>query len=278
MHAYFKLLLTCTLLIKNFSALSQIPDVNPSYHVKQDNFAFVFRTLNYSESQLKKYDEQKIYFWYKAQHVYTTQGGSSGTLLNGKFEAFYTNNQLAYSGNFSKGLKHGAWSYWKQNGLLEHVESWKKGKQIGKQFYYNDQGMVYKTICFSRNAQKIYTSDTTQFYHKTSVRTIIHDSLGKTLQIIQTKNGLLDGKQMQLDSIGKPQYVKYDEGKLIEPKAKKTKTSNEKGEKVSFTNRVKSVWQKIFKKKEKNSSDSSSEPKKEKTKKIKKTKEPTSAN
>lgn len=263
MNPYLRLIFLSVFFLENLFVFGQIPDIKPNYHVKQESKTLVFKTLDYDESQLKKYNSTKFYFWYKAQHVFSTQGGSSGILLDGKFESFYENNHLAESGFFARGLKTGVWNYWNQEGFLVKSEQWKKGNQIGTQQFYNRDGVVFKRIVYKKNAQTIYSADTTIVVRKNSVTTSIHDSLGKTTQIIRTTDGLLDGKQMQRDSLDKPLYMTYKKGVLVVAKEKKqkkqTNSKSDSKEKKSFKESLSNLWNKIFKKRKKENAEQAAE-------------------
>lgn len=89
--------------------------------IRQDDQTYQFATIETSKMAEMTYDLSKLYYWYKAQLVITTQGSASGVLLHGAFESFYDNKQLSSKGNFSKGLKHGTWMYWNEKGKLIRV-------------------------------------------------------------------------------------------------------------------------------------------------------------
>lgn len=113
--------------------------------LKQDGEQFNFLILDEDKRGVWFYSKEKFYFWYKTQHVLQTQGGASGILLHGEFESFYTSKQLAKKGDFNRGLKNGEWLYWRENGTLCHSESWKKGKKIGWEKWYDELGNVLQT-------------------------------------------------------------------------------------------------------------------------------------
>lgn len=69
------------------------------------------------------------YFWYDANTIHSTQGGFAGKLLNGSYEEFFPNKNLATQGNFKRGLKDGRWKQWDENGQLIAITIWEKGIQ-----------------------------------------------------------------------------------------------------------------------------------------------------
>src|SRR5258708_1659280 len=67
------------------------------------------------------------YFWYSANMIHATQGGFSGSLLNGQYTAYYLNKNLKEQGSFKKGLKNGVWKTWNEDGTLNQASTWKDG-------------------------------------------------------------------------------------------------------------------------------------------------------
>lgn len=281
---FLGLLLTCPFVVR-----AQKFEIENKFHIKQDNKSIVFHVLDVDDSQLKKYDPEKIYYWFKAQKVLNTQGGSSGSLLDGEFESFYKNNQLSEKGLFRKGLKHGVWKFWDQSGTLIHQENWNKGTQTGKQLYYSGNGVIQKTIiCKSRQTQ-IIAQDTTIVKSKKKTVTTVRDSLGNIVSQTRFVNGLADGTHISRSADGTITKTTYKKGELIPEKVKseksgKTKEEKTAGEKRTFKEKMKNFWEKLkfwkkFKKKEKNADNTGKEkqanqPKAEKTKKADKKKEP----
>jgi antitoxin component YwqK of YwqJK toxin-antitoxin module len=70
----------------------------------------------------------RLYYWYSANSVHSTQGGFSGKLLNGQYTEYYINKNLKEQGTFKEGLKNGNWKSWNKDGTLNLVSSWKNGK------------------------------------------------------------------------------------------------------------------------------------------------------
>ncbi len=257
-------------------------EIENKFHIKQDNKSIVFHVLDTDDSQLKKHNPDKIYFWFKSQKILTTQGGSSGSLLDGQYESFYKNNQLAERGIFKKGLKDGVWKCWSENGVLIHQENWSHGVQTGKQLYYSPEGIIQKTVINKSNRTQIISRDTTIVKTKKTITTTIKDSLGRLISQQRMENGQLDGTQITAGPDGKAVKSTYKKGELVPEKEKKqkdseTKTENAVKEKKSFKEKMNTFWEKLkfwkkFKKKDKTTS---AEPKaNKKEKKVKEAKEP----
>lgn len=131
-----------TILFTAFSAFAQNPvkDFYLKKSLKQDGLHYQFTVLDDDKHGVWIYNKDKFYFWYKAQKVLSTQGGASGQLLNGSFEAFHENKQLAQKGKFHKGLKDGKWINWRADGSLISIEEWNKGDLCGTCEYFNEKG------------------------------------------------------------------------------------------------------------------------------------------
>lgn len=281
-------LLLVFLTLFSFVGFSQKFEIENKFHIKQNDRSIVFRVLDVDDSQLKKYNSEKYYYWFKSQKVLNTQGGSSGSLLHGDYESFYKNNQLAEKGLFKKGLKDGTWKSWNQNGILIHQENWSKGTQIGKQLYYNQDGLIQKTIIYKSNQTQIIARDTTILKTKKTVLTTVTDSTGKLISQSRYSNYKLDGTQLSRDQNDSLIKMVYKKGILISEntKAQKSKPENTNSEKLTFKQKMGNFWEKLkfwkkFKKGEKaklsnteDSSDKGENPKKKSEKQPKKEKAP----
>ncbi|OOQ58333.1 toxin-antitoxin system YwqK family antitoxin [Mucilaginibacter pedocola] len=83
-------------------------------------------------------DASKMYYWYSANEIHTTQGGYSGKPLNGSYAVYYANKQLKEQGSFDRGLKDGTWKAWTSEGVLLKSENWGKGILSGPFVIYNE--------------------------------------------------------------------------------------------------------------------------------------------
>ena len=73
-----------------------------------------------------------FYYWYNANTIHSTQGGFSGTLLNGQYTEYFLNKNLKEQGIFKKGLKNGVWKSWNEDGTLSQGITWKNGLVVSK--------------------------------------------------------------------------------------------------------------------------------------------------
>ncbi len=254
----------------NLVGFSQKFEIENKFHIKQDDKSIVFHVLDADESQLKKYNSKKYYYWFKSQKVLITQGGSSGSLLNGDYESFYKNNQLAEKGSFTKGLKDGIWKSWNRNGILVHQENWSKGIQTGKQLYYSEDGLIRKTIICKSNQTEIIARDTTIIKTRKTILTTVSDSTGKLISQSRYSNSQLDGTQIARDQNDSLIKTVYKKGVLVAEKTKKEKSKKENAssEKLTFKQKMGNFWEKLkfWKRKKRNPEASSREEKKSKQK------------
>jgi hypothetical protein len=78
-------------------------------------------------SSMPRAQNNLFYYWYGTNIIHTTEGGYSGQLLNGKYNAYYPNKNLQEQGIFKKGLKDGLWKNWDEQGTLTATYKWKSG-------------------------------------------------------------------------------------------------------------------------------------------------------
>ncbi len=254
-----------------FHLHAQKVEIENKFHIKQDGKSITFRVLDTDDSQLKRYHPDKNYYWFKSQKVLVTQGGSSGSLLDGYYESFYKNNQLAEKGLFKKGLKEGVWMFWDPNGILIHQEKWSKGTQKGKQLYYSSKGIVEKTVIYKGNQTQIVSRDTTILKTKKVILTTVTDSTGKLISRTRYSNFQLDGTQVARDQNDSLIRTVYKKGVLVPEKVKtkkEPKIKNTGSEKQTFKEKMKTIWGKVqfwkkFKKKEQSAENQSKKEKKE---------------
>lgn len=90
-------------------------------------------------------DEDKIYYWYKANQIRISRGGYGGELLHGNYTSYYIDQNLQQKGEFKKGLKVGSWKSWYPNGERKEVSIWKNGQRNGKFMIYRPNGTLYQS-------------------------------------------------------------------------------------------------------------------------------------
>lgn len=252
-----------------FNLLAQLPeDYSLKHSIKQDGLSMQFTVLDPDKKPVSHHKTSKTYYWYKAQKVIFTQGGNSGQLLHGKFEALYGNKQLCEKGSFYKGLKDNEWNYWRTDGTMLRKEHWKKGKQRGKQYAYDTNGDLHKTtVIHWWGRSRAFTTDSIVDIRGKHTKVTVLDSLGRKVSVSRYRNTMLHGKQKTFT--GEGNAVRYKKGVEIPAKEKKKRseeTTAEGAEKEKFFAKLK----KRFAKKEgKQPEKKKASEKKEKTKPAK---------
>lgn len=226
-------------------------DIYLKHSLRQDGEAYQFTVIDPDKKGVFHHDKSKYYYWFKAQKVISTQGGSSGLVLNGEFEAFYDNKQLSKKGNFCKGLKNGEWFYWRTDGTLMRVEHWKKGRLFGNEMFYDEKGKLQSTTNYTHWS----------FSRKTADSLIVsnHSGTKKTISTFDENGNIISKKTFkkgkEIDSKNKKKlgsiFKKKDTSINSEKRTKKTESGTKKDEKSSETTKEKKGWFKFLKKKEK---------------------------
>ncbi len=126
---------------------------------------------------LKNYNNKKMYYWFRSGKVHRSVSSSGGFLLHGNYSKFFKDNRLAEQGEFSQGLKHGAWKTWYKNGQLKTKEYWDNGfKEWGftsfdslgnpvLKGHYRNNKRAGKWIDFA-NKDTLYYKDNTPYKEK----------------------------------------------------------------------------------------------------------------
>lgn len=102
----------------------------------EDHHKIIFQT----KELRKKTSPENTYFWYASRKIHETQGDYSGKLLHGDYAHYYADNDLAYKGQFKKGLKTGTWTEWNEDGILKKQSRWKKGQETGAYSLFDEKG------------------------------------------------------------------------------------------------------------------------------------------
>jgi antitoxin component YwqK of YwqJK toxin-antitoxin module len=228
----------------------KIPDISLKHSVKQDGLQYNFEVLDKDKKGVRNHDKTKFYYWFKSQKVMATQGGSSGQLLHGQFESFYTNKQLQQKGNFEKGLKNGEWNYWRENGTLLRAENWKNGTLSGMQINYNEEGIPIKNthVYWNKHSEKSLDSLVEIKGKKTKIT--LYDADQKTTETQRFKKGVLHGKQHTFEAGKISSTVLYRKGELKEKQSEKeSKPETATDEKTSIFSKLKQKFKKEDKEK-----------------------------
>ena len=206
----------------------EIKDYALQRNLKQEGEQFQFQVLDEDKKGVWFHRKTKFYFWYKAQHVISTQGGSSGVLLNGDFESFHDNKQLSKKGFFRRGLKSGEWLYWREDGTLKISEQWSKGT-LKSRTIFNMKGEEKEKTTFKTNSYYKVTNDTILHSKKGDKKQeiIIKNNQGEVTRVERRKNGKLHGKVKNYSNGKLVEEKKYEEGVLIVDEDTKIKDKNE---------------------------------------------------
>ena len=244
-----KYLIAFTLIIHATVSFNQkiLKDIHLFHSLKQDGEQFQFKVLDKDKKGVRFYRKDRFYYWYKAQHVLTTQGGSSGQILHGEFEAFYDSKQLSKKGTFTKGLKDDEWLYWRKDGTLIKSENWKRGKLSGIETHYNSRGEAFQTIKHSMFSTKRENADSIIIHKtgKTTERISLKDSLDKVYRVENKKNGLLHGTVTEIENGKTVAKTKFKNGEQVV-----IKKDTEQSEQGNDSSGEKKKWWNFFKKKE----------------------------
>ena len=191
------------LLLVGFSNLllaQKITIPNPKkleFTVSSSDSVVVFDVLTKSNPKINLKNDRR-YYWYYANTILNTLGGSDGKLLHGNYTCFYINKNLREKGEFSNGLKTGEWKKWFDNGNLKELSNWKNGLQNGSYCIFNSKGELIETGNYDNNFKH---GDVTTF------------------------------KDLKVETI-----IKYRNGKIKESKIKSALAKAEKKDKIKKNN------------------------------------------
>lgn len=193
-----------------------------------------------------KPQQDKVYFWYKANKINSNLGGYSGRLLCEYYNK-YVNNNLVVKGYFKKGLKHKRWNNWDLSGVLKLSANYKNGYLHGKVTKYDDTGSLIEIENFRKG--KLHGKKTV-FKKDTIINIYFKKGIEYTPIWKKLKLKLKDNKSKE-----KPNRTQ---------KIKKSELSEEKDNDESFWDKLKIKFKTIFSKKDKK--DKASKINKEKSK------------
>ena len=109
----------------------------------------------------------RFYYWYGGSLIHSTQGGFSGTLLNGTYNEYYLNKSLKEQGTFNKGLKDGVWKSWNSDGYLVQLYTWDNGLKSGKFMECDAKGIIVKSGTYKHNV--FVVPDSSSFLHRIDI-------------------------------------------------------------------------------------------------------------
>lgn len=107
-----------------------------------------------SLKEIKKFSNDKKYFWFKNSQVHNSVSKVGGLALHDEFNKFYRTKQLAESGTFNYGLKEGQWKSWHVNGNIKTKIDWTDGYKNGKYLEYNKDGALIISGTYKNNEKR----------------------------------------------------------------------------------------------------------------------------
>lgn len=150
---------------KNFLNYSKVQIDN------EDTYC-TFYILKDSKKLKIKPKSDMYYTWYFKKQLNTTQGNYSGKLLSGVFEMYNYDDRLLERGDYSNGIKEGAWYTWYTSGNLKSIINWKEGKMHGVVELYTESGVLVERTQYKdgllHGEQRIIEKDSTivRYYKK----------------------------------------------------------------------------------------------------------------
>lgn len=146
------------LVLNNYKVTIVYPDHSVTAHIKP------VKTEIFPKSD-------RLYYWYSGNKINNTQGGFSGSLLNGMYSSYYLNKNLKEKGEFHDGLKNGEWKAWYENGHLRERINYKLGKAHGPFYRYNNAGRLIEKGSFRVG---LLAGKLEQFGEKDTVKTTFY--------------------------------------------------------------------------------------------------------
>lgn len=115
-----------------------------NYQVLTDTTKQNFEVLML-DKPLKIKDDKK-YYSYNNDKIYSTQGVLIGKTMHGKYEAFALSGYLYTTGAFKNGLKEGDWIYYHRNGTIAKHILYSKGDTTSIVYKYDLNGLKTDSI------------------------------------------------------------------------------------------------------------------------------------
>ena len=88
------------------------------------------KTISESRKIKKGLHKNTIGYWDTGEVKYT--GGMKNDSLNGIFKEFYRSGKIAIKGKFNMGFYDGKWKYSREDGTLQRITIFKKGKVVSE--------------------------------------------------------------------------------------------------------------------------------------------------
>jgi len=109
------------------------------------------------------------YYWFENGRINSSQGAHSGKVLHGQFRSYSVGTKrLLLSGRFKRGLKSGRWLLWNTWGQLKQSETYKDGHLNGFVIKYDSLGRPIDTLKYRKGllVMKKTSLDTTGLFSR----------------------------------------------------------------------------------------------------------------
>ena len=216
--------------------------------VNSDTSYIVANILLFSDSYIKKLNDNVVYTWYKRNSIKSTKGNYSGELLDGIFILYDLSGNMKVKGNYAQGLMDGKWYYWSKKGILLKTVNYKEGLLNGVLVQYNHMGAIVYSIDYKLGVYNGYYTK-----YKSGIK--ISESEFKNGQMRKAKlfrDGLLF-KKIFYDKNGQIRKEKYYENKEADTNSDESSGTKDGVNKTSEISSFKKFWNNLFNKDKKNS-------------------------
>ena len=223
----FILLLSYLSFMMPISGQSKSEHVRKIIHKNQDSI-FVFNVKLDPVKFTPK--ENKIYYWFKSDKIYSNQGGYAGHLLHGEYKLFNKSNLLLEEGYYDDGMKTGKWKKWNSAGILNETCDWEKGLKNGIFQTYDTKGQVTKTMEYKNdilNGKAVYFNQ--------NPPKIIYYKDGKVLEKEKSENQKKKTKSAQKDT-------KKTSKKKPESTKKKKEEKSDNSDELTIFQKIKRIF------------------------------------
>lgn len=124
-------------------------------------------------------------------------------VFEGQWQYWFPNGQLCKAVSFKDGKPDGQWEVFNKEGVLEGVKSYRDGRREGKWVAYHEDGKTPRMELEYLNG-------------KPSGERVVYYPSGKKRQVINFKEGIIDGIMIEWDEEGvKRAEAEFQAGKIV---------------------------------------------------------------
>jgi len=153
-NAFFFFLL-CTFAFTAFTQTPLITKTFVDYEEKPTaNISTQYYIETYKLNEADVYWQRKLYYNDTAKGTVASTGTSkdaAGQIREGAFVYYYKKGAKKSTGNYTNNLKEGEWNLWNEDGRLEGVKHYRKGKMIGRNIIWHSNGAINDSIVLDDN-------------------------------------------------------------------------------------------------------------------------------